>query len=181
MPGSLKQFIARRLKENVPLAEIKQDLKEKGYDMEAINKAVREAIAGIDKKLPAITIVQLSVLVIGVVMAVGVAVYFTGNKTSAQYAFCNDFEGLDYKITCGRAVEIALANTPGTVQKVSIDSVRTIDPSTEPPSRITADMWLVDVKLEKPYFDQNFNREIHVARIGVGLNEHLGIYKEVLE
>ena len=33
MLDSLKQFIIKRLKENVPLSEIKKDLQEKGYGL----------------------------------------------------------------------------------------------------------------------------------------------------
>lgn len=180
MPSSLKSLIARKLKENVPLSDIKKDFREKGYDVESINKAVREAIAGTDKKLPSMTIIQIGVLVVGVMIAIGVAIYVNPDKPSG-HNLCDKFSGYDYKISCNRAIELALGNTPGTVQNVSIGSVRTLDVSTEPPSAIVKDMWLIDVKLEKPSFDETFKRQVQTVRIGIGLDENSAIYKEVIK
>src|SRR3989338_9448724 len=82
--ASIKQFIMRRLKENVPLSEIRKDLKEKGYDLESINKAVRGAISGVNRKTSNATLLQIGILVVGVAIAIGVAVYLTAGEKAIQ-------------------------------------------------------------------------------------------------
>ena len=73
---TLKEFIKKQLKENVPLSEIKKDLQEKGYGIDVINKAVRESISGVGKRLPNATVMQIAILVVGVVIAISAGLYF---------------------------------------------------------------------------------------------------------
>ncbi|MBI1978480.1 MAG: hypothetical protein HYS62_00270 [Candidatus Aenigmarchaeota archaeon] len=120
MPSSMKQFILRKLKENVPLSEIRKDLKAKGYAIEQINKAVREAIGGMDKKISSGTMLQLAVIVVGVVIAVGVAVYFTYSPKSV-FSQCNIFSN-EIKI-CENAVRSALEKYSGNLQSVDKRSI----------------------------------------------------------
>jgi len=95
---------------------------------------------------------------------------------------CKEFQKVDYKISCEKAVELALVQAPGKVQKVSIGPVRTTVPSQSgPPERRTVDMWLIDIVLAKPYFDEKFNKQVNVLRIGIRVDEHNLIYKKPLE
>lgn len=181
MPNPLKQFINRRLKENVPLSNIKKDLQEKGYSIETINKTVREVISDVGSKLPSASAIQIGILVVGVVIAIGTAVYFTGvsREQSSSNVFCDAFKKTNYQISCNNAVTIALASVQGTVQNVEIGSVQMFDTS-EPPRKIATEMWLVDVRVNNPSFNAEFQKTVQVLRIGVGLNGNAGIYKEVV-
>ena len=99
------------------------------------------------------------------------------------YAYlCVNFQKVDYKISCEKAVELALAEAPGKVQKVSIGSVRIFTPSQSGPrERHIVEMWLIDIVLAKPYFDEKFNKQINVLQIGIRVDEHNGVYKKPLE
>ncbi len=96
-------------------------------------------------------------------------------------AFCQNYAESESEISCEEAVSIAMSNTAGSVQKVSMGSVRTLDPLTSPPTRIVKEMWLVDIKLENPHFDQNFGREVLYLRLGIGLDGNSAISKEVID
>ena len=97
-------------------------------------------------------------------------------------AFCKEFQKVDYKISCEKAVELAVAQAAGKVQKVSIEPVRTSIPSSSGTVEIrTVDMWLIDIVLAKPYFDDKFNKEIRILQIGIRVDEHNLIYKKPLE
>ena len=99
------------------------------------------------------------------------------------YAYlCVNFQKVDYKISCEKAVERALAEAPGKVKKVSIGPVRISAPSTSGAiKRQTIDMWLIDIVLAKSYFDEKFNKQINVLQIGIRVDEHNLIYKKPLE
>lgn len=184
MASSLKQFIARRLKENVPLSEIKKDLREKGYDAEAVKKAVREAIDEVGRKLAA---VQVIALVVGVVIVIGIGVYLTKNETrestivsesTSIESMCKRYEVYNFTVSCTQAVSIALADRPGTAQNISIGPLLIVNFTTSPISRNYIDMWLVDIKLDNP-IDWN-GKEAKIMRIGVSL-DGIGIERRVLE
>lgn len=99
------------------------------------------------------------------------------------YAYlCANFQKVDYKINCEKAVELALAQAPGKVRKVSIGSVRIFTPSQSGPrERHIVEMWLIDIELTSPYFDKTFQKEIHALQIGIRLDNTNGIYKKPLE
>lgn len=99
------------------------------------------------------------------------------------YAYlCVSFQKVDYKISCEKAVELALAQAPGKVKNVSVGSVRTSVPSSSGGiERRTVDMWLIDIVLAKPYFDDKFNKEIRILQVGIRVDEHNLIYKKPLE
>lgn len=94
---------------------------------------------------------------------------------------CASFQNLKYEISCEKAVSLALSKAQGKAQKVSIGSVRTVIPGSNPLKRGDVELWLIDIKLHKPYFDTNFKKEVKVLRIGIGLQQHWGFYKQVLE
>ncbi|MEM5803089.1 MAG: hypothetical protein QXO57_04005 [Candidatus Aenigmatarchaeota archaeon] len=114
MANSLRKLIEKQLKENVPLAEIKQGLKEKGYAIEEIDKAVHEAIAGTSKKFPIHTF-QIIILVVGAAIAIVVGIYFTsGYKPSSSYQqFCKNFPKVSGEITCENAIQTVLNTHTG--------------------------------------------------------------------
>jgi len=95
---------------------------------------------------------------------------------------CKEFQKVDYKISCEKAVELALAQAQGKVQKVSIGPVRISAPSTSGAiKRQTIDMWLIDIVLAKPYFDDKFNKQVNILQIGIRTEEHNVLYKKPLE
>lgn len=97
-------------------------------------------------------------------------------------AFCKEFQKVDYKIPCEKAVELALAQAPGKVKNTSVGPVRTSVPSSSGAiERRTLDMWLIDIVLAKPYFDDKFNKHINVLQVGIRMDEHNLIYKKPLE
>jgi len=94
---------------------------------------------------------------------------------------CRQFKEFDYNISCEEAIAIALADTPGVVQKISIGQMLNISSSASLPEDLRENLWLVDIKAAYPYFDTVFQREIEFLRIGVELNEHRGIHKKPLD
>ena len=99
------------------------------------------------------------------------------------YAYlCVNFQKVDYKISCEKAVELALAQAQGKVKNVSVGSVRTSVPSSSGGiERQTVNMWLIDIVLAKPYFDDKFNKQINILQVGIRVDEHNLIYKKPLE
>ncbi len=139
---SMRQFIIRKLKENVPLSEIRKDLQEKGYGIEIINKAVREVISGVDKKLPRATVIQIGILVVGVALAIGVAVYLTGSRTTEvrtllTFTTCESF--INDISSCQNAVITSLKSYPGEVLKITKQS----------------DGWEIKIKLGNPLMSRD--------------------------
>lgn len=148
MANSLRKFIEKRLEENVPLAEIKQDLKEKGYDIEEINRAVREVIRGIDKRFP-VRVVPVAILVTGVVvMSIVIGLYFTESKTGLVTDVCANYKTDPNEIACKEAVRIVTQKHPGEVTFVNKNEVEIPYPPNPTPVKKTA--WIVTVKLYQP-------------------------------
>ncbi len=93
---------------------------------------------------------------------------------------CKSFKTATYAVPCTEAVALAVADSPGTVEKVSVGMMKVPDPSITPPGVVDKQMWLVDINLEKPQFDTS-GKEIKSLRIGIGLNEAVGIHRRPLE
>lgn len=94
---------------------------------------------------------------------------------------CESFQKVKYEISCEKAVSFALEITQGEVQKVSIGPVQSVDRESTPPKLVSVDNWLIDIKLQQPYFDKSLKKDVKILRIGIGLHEHLGFYKQALE
>lgn len=175
MADSIKQFIIRRLKENVPLSEIRKDLKGKGYDSEAINKAVRNAISGVNRKTSNATLLQIGTLVVGVAIAIGVAVYLTGNKQPGIYSACNDFPS---RIpSCEKSITAALESYPGEFLKISRERIEVLGENNE---LVIRDAWSIVIDLREP---SRFN-DRNVSRLAVQVdvdNQEILILKEALQ
>lgn len=135
MANALKQFIVRKLKQNVPLAEIKQQLKEKGYAIEEINKAVREAIAGMDKRIP--IHILIAVLFIGVV-AIGAWTYLTAKQTN----MCDNFGS--ERNSCQQAVKVALETYQGSLFNVEKKEVP-LPPKTLESLSENRNVWVIKI------------------------------------
>ena len=190
---SLKQFITRKLEENVPLDDIKKELIGKGYSADQINKAVREAIGNAHKKLSLSTKIQIGAIAIGILIVASIVFYMQysngkeitnlqpENASKIVAELCKRYPKDSGKIICENAVSIALSVESGNVQNVSIGTIPWIDFSTSPPSTKNEMNWLVDILLEKSRFDTNFKKEIKILRVGVGLNGDTGIYREPIE
>lgn len=155
MANSIKQFIIRRLKENVPLSEIRDDLKEKGYDLESINRAVKDAISGIGKKTSNTALLQIGILVIGVALTIGIAIYLNVAKQPSIYFACNDFPS---KIqSCEKSIATAIENYPGELLKISRERMEFPDENNE---LVMHDVWFIVINLKEPslFNDKNVNK-----------------------
>src|SRR3989344_4173162 len=95
---------------------------------------------------------------------------------------CRDFEAMEHPVSCQEAVTFALEQAQGTVQNVSIGNVTTSTPASSGDIEIQAvEMWLVDIRLANPYFDEEFNKEISVIQIGTPLEHQNVQYQKPLE
>lgn len=151
MAGSLKNFIEKKLKENIPLSDIRKDLKEKGYDIQAVNNAVRDAISGLNKKAPPLPSIQIIVLVIGVIIAVGVGIYINLN---VERNLCDGSE----KISCEQAGKVALEAYPGKLSKIEKKEVIVPSSSFEGASELI-DAWVVSVATENTNIELQIDPE----------------------
>jgi hypothetical protein len=96
--------------------------------------------------------------------------------------FCKEFQKTQAKISCEKAIELALAQKPGKVKNVTIEPVRTsILSSSGIPERQTVNMWLIDIELTSPYFDKMINKEIHTLRVGYRLDDANGMYEKAID
>lgn len=177
MANTLKRYIQQKLSENIPLAQIKDELQKRGYSLNEVNKAVREAIGGMGKKLSNVTMIQIGILIIGVVIAVGVGVYLTtGSKATKD--LCGPFRSVEYEISCESAVSKALADSPGIFRGVSIGTLQIPDVSADTLQVVEKNLWLVDIELEKPY--SYSGKETKLLRVGIGLNDDTEIHRRPL-
>lgn len=104
------------------------------------------------------------------------------SPTTAQLEICKEFQKVNYIITCEKAVELALAQAQGKIQKVSIGPVKTRATSSSGAiEKRTVDMWLIDIVLTKPYFDDNFKKQINVLQIGIPQDDTKLVYKKPLQ
>ena len=99
---------------------------------------------------------------------------------------CKEFRNVAYKISCDEAVKIALDQAPGKVQNVSIGPVRTSVPSSSGLlERRTVNLWLIDIALANPYFEEKLNKQVNRLQIGLSLDErfdeHYFVYRKPLE
>lgn len=94
---------------------------------------------------------------------------------------CASFQNAKYEISCEEAVSFALEKAQGEVQNITIGPVQTVDRESTPPKIVSVDNWLIDIKLQQPYFDKALEKDVKILRIGIGLHKHLGFYKQVLE
>ena len=94
---------------------------------------------------------------------------------------CKDFEGLEHPIGCHHAASVALGQAQGNIQKISIDNVATSVPTSDTIEIQTVEMWLIDIRLTTPYFDEEFNKEIKVLQIGTPTKEEFVQYQKPLE
>jgi hypothetical protein len=101
---------------------------------------------------------------------------------SPYSSLCAKFQKTKAKISCEKAVELALAQAPGKVKNVSVAPVRTSVPSSSGSiERRTIDMWLIDIVLAKPYFDEKFKKQISILQVGIPLDNYNLIYKKPLK
>ena len=97
---------------------------------------------------------------------------------------CKDFETLayiKYSISCKKALELALKQAQGNIIGVSIEPAQVPFLDTSPPEIRTIDIWAIDISLAKPVFDKDFNREVHVWRIGIPVDGYKLIHRKPLK
>ncbi len=166
---SLKRIIEKQLKENVPLSEIKRDLQMKGYDLESIDKNVRQVISKVDNKLQTHHL-QIVVLIIGVAIAVGAGVYFYKGKiseTGTSSTFCKPFTSTG-TITCEKATELALSKYNGNIKNVFLFTGKDLGLA---PELVNQTFWKFDVTLSKQV---NFAGDTVGGDVEVIVNDNTG-------
>lgn len=155
MTDSMKQFILRKLKENAPLNEIKRDLREKGHTSEEINKAVKGAISS-EGGSPNTASIQILILVIGVLIAIGAGVYLTAGQSNEKKSstasqlleICRGYQADG--TSCEDAVKFALSKYPGNASYVQKDYERTFSSPSGEPQKLEWKGWLIQIDLLNP-------------------------------
>ncbi|MBI2076132.1 MAG: hypothetical protein HYT72_02700 [Candidatus Aenigmarchaeota archaeon] len=99
--------------------------------------------------------------------------------TIAYSEMCGRFPDEERKIPCIKAVQVALDDTHGAIQNVSIGSMRIPAVSNNSPALKEITLWLIDIKLENPYTNQQ-GEEVKFLRLGVDFGG-LGIYRKGLK
>jgi hypothetical protein len=86
---------------------------------------------------------------------------------------CSEYYGINYGVSCNKAVSLALANSPGVVEEVTVGTLQVPGVS----ELIDKTLWMVDIRLEEPLFDEVLGREITFLRVGV---DDKGIHRRAL-
>ena len=94
---------------------------------------------------------------------------------------CSKFKSDGYKKSCREASAVVLADSPGKVKDVLIGKLSVPIFSGNGVVAVEKEAWLFDVELAEPYFNENSKKEIGVLRIGVGLDEDIGIHRRVMQ
>lgn len=96
---------------------------------------------------------------------------------------CTEFQNTKSKISCEKSIELALAQAPGKVQKVSVGSVPIVDLSSDvKPRKLTkVSMWLIEITLNTPYFEKRLNKQISRLQIGIPLSKNDSGHRKPLE
>lgn len=106
----------KRLKENVPLAQIRKEMRENGYDSDDIGRAVNDAISNAGKNFTHMTQFQIIVIAIGLVAVLGV-IWQTSSRGNGTFEICNKFD-VQGSTNCNSAVRVAVKDYPGSVTNV---------------------------------------------------------------
>jgi len=184
----IHSWIQEQLKRGYKPKGIKITLIRKNYPKEIINEVDKIAVEFNRKrysKMLVFIVVIAAIFVLWLVNPFSSIKQSNANMIDASgkhYSdLCYQFKDTNYKISCEEAVEMALRNTPGEIQKISREPIE-VDVGASSPEKQTADFWLFDIKVGEPYFDQNFRREIRYLRVGIGLDldENLVVYQEVI-
>lgn len=90
---------------------------------------------------------------------------------------CDEFKDAAYEVSCSEALELALKDSPGTVEKVLVGEQQVMDVSTGKLVRITKTVWEVDIKLKDPFVAKS-GEEVKRLAILIGANEDIGIQRK---
>lgn len=81
MTNSLKQYIKKKLKENIPVKEIIQELKEKGYSAYEIKNSLKEVAADIERPPKK----MFPIIFVGIlIVAISIAVFYQFSTTKEK-------------------------------------------------------------------------------------------------
>tara|TARA_Y100000310_G_scaffold74709_1_gene70969 strand:- start:1521 stop:2060 length:540 start_codon:yes stop_codon:yes gene_type:complete len=94
---------------------------------------------------------------------------------------CSEFKEAEYTISCERAVALALEDSPGVVEKVSVGPMQISDTSTGTRTFVEETMWMIDITLENPSFFEQVGKEMKSVRIGIGLDEFTSLNRRYFE
>ncbi len=185
----LTAWIEAQLKRGHTKEEVKNYLAKLGYPASAITE--------VDKMAPSTTTPTITgrqakaLLTIATIGAIGLLLLWLADslrptqqpeapaptasvqKPAPPATLCEEFKEAAHAVRCGKAVAIALADSPGTLQKVSIGNME----APLPPRFSGQDFWLIDIQLENPYKLPS-GKEATLLRIGIPLEKEEGIFRE---
>jgi hypothetical protein len=79
---------------------------------------------------------------------------------------CDPYDAVKSKISCREAVKKATADTKGKVERITIGPPNPIIFKVKIPISPTTEMWIIDIKLEKPYMSPE-GKKIVSLQIGM--------------
>ena len=182
MPN-LSPWIEAQLKRGYSKEQIKKALIRKGYPPAAVAEVDEIGLSNLpSKKIPK-KVSYKPIALIGVVIGIVFLVWLINVSPffSRQQDLCDEFKEAEYLISCDDAVALALADKPGSIQDISIGTRRT---PTESEGKILmkdTKLWLIDIRLDEPFYDEKLNKEIKLLKVGIGTDEHFGIYREIVK
>lgn len=182
MPN-LNDWIKAQLKRGHKAKQIKQLLASKGYPPSAVAEVNKITSPKKDKKKLSLTVVVLVIIVVSLVVYFN---FWSGEKVILEpqpsiESLCSEFKESGYQISCNEAVAFALADRQGTIQNISIGTKRIPRESEGKILIKDTRLWLIDIRLDEPFYDENLNKEIKLLRAGIGTDEHFGIHRTIIK
>ena len=90
-------------------------------------------------------------------------------------ALCAEFDEVEGEISCEKAVAIALADTSGEVQNISVRPGINIDTSVSPPIFTPIyDMWMVVIRLQDPIINYSTGEEVEIKDMNIVIDPNTG-------
>ncbi|MBI2550547.1 hypothetical protein HYV83_05210 [Candidatus Woesearchaeota archaeon] len=90
---------------------------------------------------------------------------------------CEQYKTATYAVKCEDVLGKVLLYSPGTVERIYVG---TENVPVEAKGLVKKDMWLFEIRLQTPYVDSS-GKQINRVRVGVGLNEDVGIVRMPLQ
>jgi len=172
MPN-LNAWIEAQLKRGYTKGQVKAYLAKKGYSPKAVARVDKASSSGVSAK-PFMLVGAVAVVAVSLLWVFSMLPFSSAEPRviNDRGSLCSEFKDAEYAISCVEAVSLALTDSPGVVEAISIGPVLEPDFSTDPPARIEKNMWLIDIKLDKPFFHEISKKEITSLQIGIDLNEY---------
>lgn len=198
MPN-LQSWIEEQLKKGYSKKQLKIVLSKKNYPQHVISEVDKIGNANLPKKSPARLFIFIIVILVIVVVVIALPFLPKQKTTTGEITIqepvsldelsvtevspndlCNEFKETEYIVSCEEATAKVLADTPGSIEKISIGTIRFPREFDKGPIFLVEEAWIFDIKLENPFFD-DLGKEIKFLRVSIGLNDDIGIHRRYLE